>query len=215
MGDFCTCSLRLNQLITPVWKHFPHLETSGNLHFTMATITLRQEGGSHNFQERQITVENKSVMVGRSSESKKPHPGNATFSTLGIAGEQAVLSWEDYTRWFYLKNLDVSTGCTLNDEDVGFDDMVEIINADRVEFGGLSGIETVRAIIMLELDAGVGKSLQRLGQVEPEIKIKSKSFLWLAQEAEWKRLMRREDMRWMAEKEQEKKQKEKKEKDRE
>ena len=51
MGDFCTCSLRLNQLITPVWKHFPHLETSGNLHFTMATITLRQEGGSHNFQE--------------------------------------------------------------------------------------------------------------------------------------------------------------------
>ena len=57
MGDFCTCSLRLNQLITPVWKHFPHLETSGNLHFTMATITLRQEGGSHNFQERQITVE--------------------------------------------------------------------------------------------------------------------------------------------------------------
>ena len=71
MGDFCTCSLCLNQLITPVWKHFPHLETSGNLHFTMATITLRQEGGSHNFQERQITVENKSVMVGRSSESKK------------------------------------------------------------------------------------------------------------------------------------------------
>ena len=123
MGDFCTCSLRLNQLITPVWKHFPHLETSGNLHFTMATITLRQEGGSHNFQERQITVENKSVMVGRSSESKKPHPGNATFSTLGIAGEQAVLSWEDYTRRFYLKNLDVSTGYTLNDEDVGFYEM--------------------------------------------------------------------------------------------
>ena len=183
----------------------------------MATITLRQEGGSHNFQERQIKVENRSVLVGRSSESKKPHPGNATFSTLGIAGEQAVLSWEDYTRRFYLKNLDVSTGCTLNDEDVGFHDVVEIINADRVEFGGLSGIETVRAIIMLELDAGVGKSLQRLGQVEPEIKIKtkSKSFLWLAQEAEWKRMMRREDMRWMAEKEQEKKQKEKKEKDRE
>ena len=89
----------------------------------MATITLRQEGGSHNFQERQITVENKSVMVGRSSESKKPHPGNATFSTLGIAGEQAVLSYDDYTRRFYLKNLDVSTGCTLNDEDVGFYEM--------------------------------------------------------------------------------------------
>ena len=87
----------------------------------MATITLRQEGGSHNFQERQITVENK-------SESKKPHPGNATFSTLGIAGEQAVLSYDDYTRRFYLKNLDVSTGCTLNDEDVGFYDVVEIIN---------------------------------------------------------------------------------------
>ena len=154
-------------------------------------------------------------MVGRSSESKKPQPGNATFSTLGIAGEQAVLSYDDYTRRFYLKNLDVSTGCTLNDEDVGFYDVVDIINADRVEFGGMSGIETVRAIIMLELDAGVEKSLQRLGQVEPEIKIKSKSFLWLAQEAEWKRLMRREDMRWMAEKEQEKKQKEKKEKDRE
>ena len=96
MGDFCTCSLRLNQLITPVWKHFPHLETSGNLHFTMATITLRQEGGSHNFQERQ---------------------------TLGIAGEQAVLSYDDYTRRFYLKNLDVSTGYTLNDEDVGFYEM--------------------------------------------------------------------------------------------
>ena len=138
-----------------------------------------------------------------------------TFSTLGIAGEQAVLSYDDYTRRFYLKNLDVSTGCTLNDEDVGFHDVVEIINADRVEFGGLSGIETVRAIIMLELDAGVEKSLQRLGQVEPEIKTKSESLLWLAQEAEWKRLMRREDMRWMAEKEQEKKQKEKKEKDRE
>ena len=80
----------------------------------------------------------------------------------------------------------------MNGEVAGFYD-VEIMNADRVEFGGMSGIESVRAIVMLELGQEAEKDTKRLEQVEPDIK--SGSLLWLQQEAEWKFLMRREDMR--------------------
>ena len=170
----------------------------------MATITLRQEGGGHIFQERKINVEDREVLVGRSSEKKKPHTGNAIFSSLGIAREQAVLRYDNYTKRFYLRNIDASTGCTVNGEVAGFYD-VEIMNADRVEFGGMSGIESVRAIVMLELGQEAEKDTKRLEQVEPDIK--SGSLLWLQQEAEWKFLMRREDRR-RAQKEQQKKEKE-------
>ena len=162
----------------------------------MATITLRQEGGGHIFQERKINVEDREVLVGRSSEKKKPHTGNAIFSSLGIAREQAVLRYDNYTKRFYLRNIDASTGCTVNGEVAGFYD-VEIMNADRVEFGAMSGIESVRAIVMLELGEEAEKE-----HVEQEIK--SGSLLWFQQEAEWQFLMRRED-RWRAQKEQQKK----------
>ena len=76
----------------------------------MATITLRYEGGGHIFQERKINVEHREVLVGRSSEKKKPHTGNAIFSCLGIAREQAVLRYDNYTKRFYLRNIDASTG---------------------------------------------------------------------------------------------------------
>ena len=171
----------------------------------MATITLRYEGGGHIFQERKINVEHREVLVGRSSEKKKPHTGNAIFSCLGIAREQAVLRYDNYTKRFYLRNIDASTGCTVNGEVAGFYD-VEIMNADRVEFGGMSGIESVRAIVMLELGQEAEKDTKRLEQVEPDIK--SGSLLWLQQEAEWKFLMRREDRLWRAQKEQQKKEKE-------
>ena len=96
----------------------------------MATITLRYEGGGHIFQERKINVEHREVLVGRSSEKKKPHTGNAIFSCLGIAREQAVLRYDNYTKRFYLRNIDASTGCTVNGEVAGFYDD-EIMNADR------------------------------------------------------------------------------------
>ena len=92
----------------------------------------------------------------------------------------------------------------MNGEVAGFYD-VEIMNADRVEFGGMSGIQSVRAIVMLELGEEAEKDTKRLEQVEQEIK--SRSLLWFQQEAEWKFLMRREDRR-RAQKEQQKKEKE-------
>ena len=148
------------------------------------------------FQERKINIEVREVLVGRSSEKKKPDTGNAIFCSLGIAREQAVLRYDKYTKRFYLRNIDASSGCTLNGEVVGFYD-VEIMNADRVEFGAMSGIESVRAIVMLELGEEAEKE-----HVEQEIK--SGSLLWFQQEAEWQFLMRREDM-WRAQKDQQKK----------
>ena len=71
----------------------------------MATICLRQEGGSHNFQDRQIKVENRFVTVGRTTEARKPDLANATFSSLGISEEQAVFFFFFFEpRWtFFLR----------------------------------------------------------------------------------------------------------------
>ena len=68
---------------------------------------------------------------------------------LGMSTQHAVLWYENDVKKFYLRNKDLSNGCLLNEEDVGLD-VVELINGDRVEFGHRSGIQSVRAIVMLE-----------------------------------------------------------------
>ena len=132
------------QLCGPSWKRFQHFKQ-----VKMATIILRQEGGFFDFQERRIIVEDRSVIVGTSTKTRKPDLGNATFCTLGMSTQHAVLWYENDVKKFYLQNKDFSNGCILNEEYVGLD-VVELINGDRVEFGHLSGIQSVRAIVMLE-----------------------------------------------------------------
>ena len=132
------------QLCGPSWKRFQHFKQ-----VKMATIILRQEGGFFDFQERRIIVEDRSVIVGTSTKTRKPDLGNATFCTLGMSTQHAVLWYENDVKKFYLQNKDFSNGCLLNEEEVGLD-VVELINGDRVEFGHRSGIQSVRAIVMLE-----------------------------------------------------------------
>ena len=170
----------------------------------MATICLRQEGGSHNFQDRQIKVENRFVTVGRTTEARKPDLANATFSSLGISEEQAVFWFDKDGGRFYLQNKDYSNGCLLNEEIVGLY-AVELVNGDRLEFGHMSGIESVRAIVMLDFDVGheetqgLEDDTERVENGEDNT-IQSQSLLFLHKEAEWKFMMQKEDKLWKAQK---------------
>ena len=73
--------------------------------------------------------------------------GSLLKTDLGMSTQHAVLWYENDVKKFYLQNNDFSNGCLLNEEDVGLD-VVELINGDRVEFGHLSGIQSVREAIL-------------------------------------------------------------------
>ena len=114
------------------------LGTRGTLYywqFAMATVILRQEGGSHSFEERHIRMEDTdNVTVGRSTETSKPDNGNAIFSSAAISKEHAVFWFDKHARRFYLRNQESSTGCLLNEENVGQCAAVELLNGDRVYY---------------------------------------------------------------------------------
>ena len=168
----------------------------------MATVILRQEGGSHSFEERHIRMEDTDyVTVGRSTETSKPDNGNAIFSSAAISKEHAVFWFDKHARRFYLRNQESSTGCLLNEENVGQCAAVELINGDRVVFGHSEG--AVRAIVMLEV-------------VEDEVEdddIQSQSLHAVHKEAEWRAMMQMEDKLYKENKEKEKKKQKEKEKE--
>ena len=123
------------------------------------------------------------------------------FSSAAISKEHAVFWFDKHARRFYLRNQESSTGCLLNEENVGKCAAVELINGDRVVFGHSEG--AVRAIVMLEV-------------VEDEVEdddIQSQSLHAVHKEAEWRAMMQMEDKLYKENKEKEKKKQKEKEKE--